>query len=67
MGGVMTEKLYGLDDIPEGWELCSYLTYFREGGYNLCIVNKDFTRVWGEAKTRSLALHRAIQKARGEM
>jgi hypothetical protein len=69
----VTEKLYGLDDIPEGWRLIG-LTYstadnhyraeFLELGKSTRLGTQISTGA--VAETPQLALHRAIQKARGE-
>ncbi len=62
----MTEKLYGLDDIPEGWGLFSIQRPIGEGRY-LCMLEGQKTKSIVYAKTPQLALHKAIQKAKGEV
>lgn len=70
----MTEKLYGLDDIPEGWMLSLlYILEERQSQQSfVCRLRKaelsfdEYVEVRGHEKTPQLALHRAIQKARGE-
>ncbi|MDP9196113.1 MAG: hypothetical protein M3O22_05000 [Pseudomonadota bacterium] len=73
----MTEKLYGLDDIPEGWRIAK-LCYEEdidalEGEPKRYVYECHMDCLDGRARdflsmalTPQLALHRAIQKARGE-
>jgi hypothetical protein len=70
----MTEKLYGLDDIPEGWVLVMLTDHLEFGGeitYG-CTLKRplvspmsDIVKTHG-LQTPQLALHKAIQKAKGE-
>ncbi len=65
----MTEKLYGLDDIPEGCTLKHLIREWTGVNYIFtCEINKNTgSDRYVEVKvTPQLALHRAIQKARGE-
>ena len=58
----MTEKMYGLDDIPEGW----VLEEFRKlPGTTKHIAHIKIDAV-GLEESPQLALHKAIQRARGE-
>lgn len=66
----MTDKLYGLDDIPEGWELWVLAINVNLNGnyaYLRSLTEETYgTKVIGEGETPQLALHKAIQKAKGE-
>lgn len=64
----MTEKLYGLDDIPEGWVFVRHEHNLSSDYYRWCFENEEsFDRVCGTDKNDELALHKAIQKAKGEV
>jgi hypothetical protein len=67
----MTEKLYGLDDIPENWALEALEFLKLEKKYACTILRLLNADIKGEAisfaETPQLALHKAIQKARGEI
>ncbi len=70
----MTEKLYGLDDIPEGWRLARMTGHLSiRGKFSYGCILQDWNMLMPPQvkvsgwKTPQLALHRAIQKARGEM
>lgn len=62
----MTDKLYGLDDIPEGLVL-DYI-HRTEVGFTCWIIGGAGKYTFGARdETPQLALHKSIQKARGEM
>jgi hypothetical protein len=71
METVMTEKLYGLEDIPEGWFLCEISRLVgknkRKISYDVTIMSGPWVGAAAEAETPQLALHKAILKARGEV
>lgn len=63
----MTDKLYGLDDIPEGCTVSLHKQVVRGVAIYGCVLGKDGeTSQWEIEPTPQLALHKAIQKARGE-
>lgn len=63
----MTEKLYGLDDIPEGWVLEEITLLYMRYKAELFEDNEEGRLVVAVENTPQLALHKAIQKAKGEV